>query len=105
MAIIKGSTKRGQEMIQRAGRNLGRDLWQVYGRFSRNKVAALDHCKEMCYRSNGKNFRIISASSFQFSVAWEFMYETMDQKTGEIIQEPAIQIETATNSYTVLVDR
>ena len=93
MKTINGSSKRGQHLLARARRNEGTELYHVYGRISRDKMVAMDKCKEWCYQTNGRNFRIISHNSFQFSVAWEYD----DPDTGEVMT----RIETANSTYIV----
>lgn len=48
------------------------ELWEVYGRFSRAKINALDYCKSLKFKMNGRNGRIISANTFQFSYGFEY---------------------------------
>ena len=104
--LVKGSTVKGQNLLASADNNLGYDLWEVYGRFSRAKVNALEWCKEKCHNTNGYGFRIISKNSFSFSVAWEVDdFEYVNPKTGEVTIEPATFIETSQNSYIVLKNR
>ena len=103
--FIKGSTVRGQELINRAANWEGTDLWDVYGRVSQAKRNAYDKCREWCYKSNGEHFRIISHNSFQFSVAWECVVEYVNPKTGEITDEKVTRIETANSTYIVLLNR
>lgn len=101
--IIKGSTKRGQELINRAHYNEGRDLHQVYGTVSSAKTRAYEDCLRWYLESiNHDNFRIISHNTFQFSVAWECDWEYTDPKTGEVTIEPATRIETANSTYVVI---
>ena len=90
--IIKGSTKRGEDLLWRARHNEGRNLWDVYGNVSSAKMRAYDECLDWYRQDDGENFRIVFHNSFQFSVAWEMTYEG----------KPATRIETASNSYIVL---
>lgn len=90
MIIIRGNTKKGDSLIQKASRNLGTELWHVYGSFSSAKREAMEDCKRMCAEENGTNFRIISKSINQFSVAWDV--------------EQGVRIETAKNSCFVVFE-
>lgn len=90
--IVKGTTRRGQNLIEKASCNLGDDLYRVYNSFSMAKSSAFDDCKDMCEKDKGTNFRIISACRNNFSVAWELEYEG----------HPATRIETYMSSYIVL---
>lgn len=87
MKTIKGTTKKGQSMIQNARNYDGYTLRDVYGNYSHAKENAYNWCKEQCYNENGKNFHITSHNTFGFSVAWEV--------------ENGIRIETPQNSYLV----
>ena len=93
MAIIKGSTKRGQELLARANNNEGTELFEVYGSYSAAKGRAMKECKEKCAAVNGYDFRIIGHNGWAFSVAWNFT----NQETGEIMT----QIETSSNTYVI----
>lgn len=88
MTIIKGTTKKGQAMLQTACNNQGRELWQVYDAYSRAKQNALNWCKEQCIAENGTDFHICSHNTFGYSVAWEV--------------QSGMRMETAQNSYLIL---
>ena len=90
MIIIRGNTKKGESLIQKASCNLGTELWHVYRSSSLAKIKAMKACKKMCAKENGTNFRIISKNTFQFSVAWDV--------------EHGVRIETAKNSYFVVFE-
>ena len=105
MTVVKGSTKRGQNLIYRAGCDEGYYLDDVYGSVSSAKARAWRDCIDWCAETNGRNFRIISHNTFQFSVAWELDYEYVDNKTGEVTMERATRIETANSTYVVLLDK
>lgn len=87
MTIINANTKKGADFIAKASRNEGTELYNIYGRFSKEKAEAMEHCKELCKKENGANFRIISHSLHCFSVAWDVA--------------DGVRIETAYNSYFV----
>lgn len=91
--IIKGSTKRGQELLARASRFEGTDLSDIYGRWSSAKASAMRDCKAWCDELNGYNFRIISHNGFGFSVAWNYTNE----ETGEVMT----RIETRCGTYII----
>lgn len=87
MTIIKSSTKRGSEMLNKARNNEGFSLWVIYNFCSPAKHRAWQWCLDQCHKENGRNFRIISHNTFSFSVAWE-----TDEGT---------RIETSKNSYLI----
>ena len=95
MAIINvnGATKRGQELLARAKRNEGKELRNIYGRWSDKKEKAMNDCRRECYEDGGTNFRIISHCRDNFSVAWEYI----NQETSEIMTK----IKTRDNTYIV----
>lgn len=90
---VKGSTKKGQALLEKAKVNLGTKLSDVYGRYSKAKEEAMDDCKRWCDETGGDNFRIISHCINNFSVAWEYN----DPETGELMT----RIETANNTYII----
>ena len=96
MTTIKASTKKGENMMNRANYNEGYNLWEVYGRCSAEKQNAWDECLAKCDNENGYNFRIISHNTFSFSVACD----VINLETGEFI---GVRIETANNSYFVTI--
>ena len=93
MAIIKGSTKRGQALLARANHFEGTDLSDVYGRYSSAKASAMRDCRLWCEEMNGYNFRIISHNTFGFSVAWNYT----NKETGEIMT----RIETPSGTHII----
>ena len=88
MTIIKGNTKRAQELRARATRYEGYDLYDVYGRVSGAKAEAWRECREMCAREGGERFRICGYCTTNFSVAWRV--------------ENGWRLETYRNSYLIL---
>lgn len=90
---ISGATKRGQELLARAKKNEGTELYHVYGKFSSAKAQAMADCRRWCYETNGYNFHIISHNCDYFSVAWNYD----DPETGELMT----RIETKFNTYIV----
>lgn len=95
MTIIKGSTKRGQSLIDRANSWEGTELWDVYSSCSQAKRDAYARCRRLQYEYKGSAFRIISANGWAFSVAFE----------GEYEGEEATFIITKDNDYVVLLNK
>lgn len=93
MTIIKGSTKRGQELLARASKWEGTELSNVYGRWSAKKEQAMRDCREKCRAVHGTNFHICSSNGWAFSVAWNFI----NQETGERMT----WLETSSNIYII----
>lgn len=87
MTTIKGTTKKGQDMLYRARQNKGFCLAQAYKTYSDAKLKAWQYCYDLCNKENGENFHICSCNTFGFSVAWEV--------------ENGVRIETPQNSYFV----
>lgn len=88
MIIIKGTTKKGQELLKKSQNWEGKYLSQVYNSYSKAKEKAWNDCFKKCLAENGEQFSIISHNSFQFSVGW--------------FVENGARIETSSNSYLVL---
>ena len=94
--IIKGSTKRGQQLINRASVNEGYYISDVYDRASNAKEISWRECHDKYHHTTyGHNFHICSHNTFQYSVAWDGIYNG----------EEATFIETATNSYIILLNK
>lgn len=51
------------------------ELYQVYGSFSKNKTKALEHCKELVYKTKGNSPKIISANSNTFTYAFKIGHD------------------------------
>lgn len=95
MKILKASTKTGYRWILSARNNEGSKLSDIYGRYSAKKEEAWKNCyKEYLNNVYSENFRIISHNSNFFTVAWE-----------EYGKEPKLHIETASNSYVILLNQ
>lgn len=86
--IIKGTTKKGQNMMANAKNFEGYTLNEVYSKYSPAKFHAFYDCVLKAQAEGGKNFHISSHNTFGFSVAWEI--------------EQGVRIETPKNSYLVL---
>ncbi len=96
--MIKVSTAKGRALFERARNNYGTELSQIYSTFSEAKNRGMRYCKDKyATDDNGRNFRIISYNMFCFSVAWDTMYKLDD------IMIPGVHIETANNSYDVIM--
>lgn len=94
--IIKGSTKAGQTLIDRARYYDGFYITDVYDRPSINKENAWQWCYNKFQETeDGSYFRICSHNTFNFSVAWN----------GKHNGERALFLETRDNSYIVLLDK
>lgn len=89
MKTFKATTRKGMELIDRYNNFEGVRLEDVYGTVSSAKASAYEDCRRWCAEENGENFHICSHNTFQFSVAWKTAY--------------GYRIETATNTYKVLV--
>ena len=70
MTILTSKTKRGQALIARAQNIEGRDLSDVYGRYSEAKSSAYLRCLVLSVLEDGTEFGIVSHNTFGFSVAW-----------------------------------
>ena len=94
--IIKGSTKRGQSLYARGCYIEGFNLYDVYTNWSNAKETAWRWCFEKYMNTpNHCEFHICSHNTMQFSVSWR----------GEFGGDPAMFIETASNSYIVLLNK
>lgn len=96
MVEVKGSTKRGQELIARGNHFEGTRLSQIYTRWSQAKQNAFDWCwSEYVATEQSTAFGICSHNGWSFSVSW------LGVKDGENI----MRLETSTNSYLIWLDR
>ena len=94
--FIKGSTKRGQELLARAINYEGYELLDVYNSVSRAKQDSFNWCYEKYLNTpESTDFHICSHNTFQYSVTWD----------GKYNGENATFIETANNSYVILLDK
>lgn len=104
--FIKGSTKRGQQLVAGAKWNYGDNIYEVYGKPSTAKVNAWRACKrEFDGDLDSSNFRITSFNCQHFTVAWECTLEYVDPKTGEVTMERVTHVDTGYNNYEVLLDK
>ena len=94
--VVKGSTRRGQDLIIMGERWAGNTLSQCYDNWSHAKQKAFDWCWEKyVHTENSSAFGICSYNTFGFTVSWLGLYEG----------ENALFIETKDNSYIVLLDK
>ena len=74
--MIEVTTKSGREMMlyhyEQWQMSNATHLWDVYDKFSRNKVRAMDYCEELVYKFHGRDLRILSHNSYTFTVGFEF---------------------------------
>ena len=96
MRELKASTKKGQEIIEKASHYTGTRLHEVYDSWSQAKENAYNWCwEEYCNTEKSSGFGICSANTFGFTVSW------CGVKDGEDI----LRYETKDNSYLVWLDR
>ena len=99
--IIKGTTKRGKNLIARGNKNEGYCLRDVYNNYSYEKEKAYNDCFEKYFNTpNSKAFGICSFNTFSFSVSWLGDYVLPNGET-----EQAMFIETSNNSYVILLNK
>ena len=94
MRTLKASTSQGKRVVNMAFGCDSERLDELYKTHSREKQIAYDRCRELCYKENGKNFRVGNANSFGFTACW--LVE------GEYSHE--LRVETKDNSYRVIFD-
>lgn len=94
--ILKYSTKRGKDIVDRAVHYQGQWLHQVYGKWSQAKQEAYDACYEKYLATPEHDvWGICSHNSNAFTVSW----------TGKFGDDDAMFYETFRNSYVVLFDK
>lgn len=99
--IIKGSTARGKQLKEKAMNNAGYYLHDVYSKVSYAKEQAYKYCFEkFANTKDSYQFHICSFNTFQFSVAWYGIFTMLDGT-----EEYAIFMETANNSYVILLNK
>lgn len=93
--ILKYSTKRGKEIVNRATQYQGKFLNQVYKKWSQAKQEAFDECYEKYLATEEHDvWGICSHTNNFFTVSW----------TGKYEGQNAMFYETHCNSYIVLFD-
>lgn len=72
-------TSKGKKLLEKASHEKGVELYQVYGKYSREKARHYEECKEL-YNSMWaiKDFRICSFNKYGFTCAWECNIENKD---------------------------
>lgn len=87
--VLDGTTKRGQDIAQRAWHCEGFSLIGIYHKPSPSKQYFYDEVYQMYKNDEGENFHICSYNSFQFTVAWdnpgEVVYITRDTEYHVLI--------------------
>ena len=94
--VIKASTQRGQRLLESGERYVGRDLRQVYGRYSAEKENAFDRCLRLYLETPEHDaFSICTANTWTFTVSWVGLYDG----------ENALYYITKYNDYVILLDK
>lgn len=94
--ILKYSSKRGTDIVNRAIRYEGTQLHQVYEKWSQAKQAAFDECYDKYLATpDHDSWGICSHTNNFFTVSWLGKYEEQD----------ALFYETHRNSYIVIFDK
>lgn len=93
MVVIKGSSKKGQQLLAKAEIRQGTELRDVYGTWSDKKETAMRDCKREYLEDNGYDFRITGHNCDRFVVAWNYT----NPETGEVMTK----IKTGTNTYVI----
>lgn len=65
-------TKKQEAMLQAYERATATELHDVYGRFSKAKVNAMEYCKALQRRLQGYGGKICSANTYQFTYAFKY---------------------------------
>lgn len=78
---MKPEERRAIAAVPAYERSTATKLSDVYGRYSRAKEKAFEHCRDLCYKYRGHNLKIITASKWMFTAGFEF--ENLE--TGEIM--------------------
>lgn len=96
MIIVKGSTKKGQELLARGERYDGHELSDCYGSCSSAKISSFAVCRsEYKNTENAYGFHICSHNTNFYSVCW----------FGDYDGENAFYLKTGKNNYVVLLDK
>lgn len=80
--MLKCNNKQIKEAYKQYLKSNYYELYQCYNNYSYFKEKAIEYCKELQYKYNGFNLKIIGFNSMTFSVG--FIGEIPDEKTGEI---------------------
>lgn len=96
MILVKATTKKGQQLIEKASAYEGYYLSDVYGSWSQAKQDGWNYCWEKFQATkDSENFAICSHNQRRFSCSWEGIYIDQD---GE---HEAVFLETAAHSYII----
>lgn len=96
MREFKASTKKGQQLLDRANSCCWSSLHNLYDSWSTAKQNAFDWCWEQyCKDENSTAFGIGNANTFGFSASWLLT----------VNGENACRLETKDNSYLIWLDR
>lgn len=96
MVEVKGSTKRGQNLIASGERCCWSSLRNLYDKWSQAKQNGFDWCYEQyCKDENATDFGVGNANTFGFSASWVTIID------GENV----MRLETKDNSYLIWLDR
>lgn len=87
MKTIDKNSKLGKCYLYAYEHSNMQNIYDAYKKPSSAKIQADKNCQRQCYVENGYAYRIISASHFIFTVAWQ---------TAQ-----GLRIETAYNSYII----
>lgn len=95
MKTLKASTKAGQAIIEKAERNIGYYLTDVYTTYSTKKLNSWKWCySEFIKTDKHEDFHICSCNSYGYTVAWKGYYN----------ERPIVRMETKDNTYIVFLD-
>lgn len=76
---MKRATKEARYITEQYKRSKATCLADVYGRYSSKKVEAFDYCRRLMAEHDGSDLRILSANTYIFTAAFQFM----NKETGE----------------------
>lgn len=86
--LLHSNTKKAQSFAWSYDHAKGTCLEEAYKTFSEEKRRAEQRCRDMMYKENGTDFRIMSANSFCFTCGWKN-------------PDGTFRVETATHSYVI----
>ena len=94
--ILKGSTKKGENVLAMGRNCLSSSLTDLYNNYSYAKQKAYEYCVNKYLETPESNFfGVGNANTFGFTASWIGLYNG----------EHAMFVETRTNSYIVLLDK
>ena len=68
--MVKTASKQIKQAYRQYEKSNNYNLYDAYGRFSRDKAEAFDYCKSVMSEHNGSNLKIISFNTYQFSAGF-----------------------------------